>query len=54
MNMEYDDLQRFANMIYPQNLYDDTDSKNCDYNIENLYDDFMSWVSSFFLINAIG
>ena len=52
MNMEYDDLQRFANMIYPQNLYDD--SKNCDYNIENLYDDFMSWLNSFFLINAIG
>ena len=49
MNMEYNDLHAFVSMIYPQNLYDDND----DYNFENLYDDFMSWVNSFHLVNTI-
>ncbi len=52
--MEYDDLQRFVNMIYPQNLYDDNDTKQNYYKFENLYDDFMNWLNSFFLINTIG
>ncbi len=51
--MEYNDLHSFVSMIYPQNLYDDNDTKQNDYNFENLYDDFMSWLNSFYLINTI-